>query len=107
MCRSKMHPIFNLHPKMRSKIKNAPHSKTKCTPLVGGNAPHPTPVMHPTPPFSIKITVTTHVGAKFALLRRYFFKLTSSARFLAPPFQIEPASLGFDLGDGGFVSVMM
>ena len=39
-----------------------------------------------------------HVGAKSALLRRLFMpmtKKTSSARSLAPPFQIEPASLGF------------
>ena len=41
-----------------------------------------------------------HVGAKSALLRRLFMpmaKKTSSARSLAPPFQIEPAALGFDL----------
>lgn len=41
-----------------------------------------------------------HVGAKSALLRRLFMpmaKKTSSARSLAPPFQIEPTSLGFDL----------
>jgi hypothetical protein len=41
-----------------------------------------------------------HVGAKSALLRRLFMpmaKKTSSARSLAPPFQIEPAVLGFDL----------
>lgn len=41
-----------------------------------------------------------HVGAKSALLRRLFLpmaKKTSSARSLAPPLQIEPALLGFDL----------
>ena len=41
-----------------------------------------------------------HVGAKRTLLRRLFMpvaKKTSSARSLAPPFQIEPAPLGFDL----------
>ena len=45
-----------------------------------------------------------HVGAKSALLRRLFMpmaKKTSSARSLAPPFQIEPAALGFDLVLGG------
>ena len=44
--------------------------------------------------------VNEHVGAKSALLRRLFMpmaKKTSSARSLAPPFQIEPAVLGFDL----------
>ena len=41
-----------------------------------------------------------HVGAKSALLRRLFMlthKKASSARSLAPPFQIATASLGFDL----------
>lgn len=41
-----------------------------------------------------------HVGAKSALLRRFFMltqKKASSARSLAPPFQIEPTALGFDL----------
>ena len=41
-----------------------------------------------------------HVGAKSALLRRFLFlskQKTSSARSLAPPFQTEPASLGFGL----------
>ena len=44
-----------------------------------------------------------HVGAKSALLRRFFMlthKKASSARSLAPPFQIATASLGFDLGLG-------
>ena len=38
-----------------------------------------------------------HVGAKSALLRRLFMheaKKTSSARSLAPPFQLRPAALG-------------
>ena len=42
----------------------------------------------------------TIVGAKSALLRRLFMsmtKKTSSARSLAPPLQIEPTPLGFDL----------
>ena len=41
-----------------------------------------------------------HVGAKSALLRRLFMpmaKKTSSARFLAPPFEITTAVLGCDL----------
>ncbi len=41
-----------------------------------------------------------HVGAKSALLRRLFMpaaKKTPSACSLAPPLQIEPAALGFDL----------
>ena len=49
-----------------------------------------------------------HVVAKSALRPRLFMpmaKKTSSARPLAPPFQIEPAALGFDLSPplrGGF-----
>ena len=46
-------------------------------------------------PFDASLTV---VGSKFALLRRFFIQKSSSARFLAPPLQIEPAMLGFDLG---------
>ena len=41
-----------------------------------------------------------HVGAKSALLRRLFMpvaKKTSSARSLAPPFQLRPAALGSQL----------
>ena len=43
-----------------------------------------------------------HVGAKSALLRRLFMpvaKKTSSARSLAPPFQLRPAALGSQLVD--------
>ena len=48
----------------------------------------------------IYTAVIFHVGAKSALLRRLFIpmaKKTSSARFLAPPFQITTAVLGCDL----------
>ena len=41
--------------------------------------------------------IVHHVGAKYALLRRFFMPLhkkASSARSLAPPLQIEPAALG-------------
>ena len=44
-----------------------------------------------------------HVVAKFSLRPRFFMliaKKTSSALFPAPPFQIEPASLGFALVSG-------
>ena len=52
-----------------------------------------------------------HVGAKSALLRRLFMpvaKKTSSARSLAPPFQLRPAALGSQLvcrPAGGFSSI--
>jgi hypothetical protein len=36
-----------------------PIKKAGCTPLPAVNAPHPIPAMHPTPPLSIKITVTS------------------------------------------------
>ena len=45
-----------------------------------------------------------HMVSKSALRPRLFMpmaKKTSSARSLAPPFQIEPAALGFDLVLGG------
>lgn len=48
-----------------------------------------------------------HVGAKSALLQCLFMptaKKTSSARSLAPPLQIEPTSLGFDLVKQGCFS---
>ena len=49
---------------------------------------------------NIDFNLPFHVGAKSALLRRLFIpmaKKTSSARFLAPPFQITTAVLGCDL----------
>ena len=48
------------------------------------------------------------LGSQLGILRQsslcsdvIFYKITSSARFLAPPFQIEPTSLGFDLVQPG------
>ena len=45
--------------------------------------------------------VTSHVGAKSAPLRfkavPFWDRLTTAFRSYAPPFQLEPAALGFEL----------
>ena len=41
-----------------------------------------------------------HVGASFVSLAPTFLQKSERAQAAAPPFQIEPASLGFDLGVG-------
>ena len=42
----------------------------------------------------------THVGASVISLAPTFFQESERAHFAAPPFQIEPATLGFDSGLG-------
>ena len=41
-----------------------------------------------------------HIGASFISLAPTFLQKSEQAHAAAPPFQIEPASLGFDLVNG-------